>query len=245
MAINTLTFEVVELKLIAPKVRHIALRRADGQSFNFVPGQFITIHFDHQGQHYRRSYSIASAPDGSGVLAFAASYVEHGPGSEFLFSLQLGDQVQVSGPFGRLILRDEAIKRVLLIATGTGVTPYRAMIPHLIEKIQQHHWKVIIMQGAQYRQDLLYPEDFLAFVQKYPEHAEYRAYLSRDHLQDQRVYEHKGYVQSSFDDLHIDPASDVVYLCGNPNMIDDAFAKAQALGMASAQVRREKYISSK
>lgn len=241
MAINTHTFIVQGSHLISPRVKHIALQ---GPIKDFTPGQFITVHFNRDGHDYRRSYSIASIPGRDHSLDFAASYVEHGPGSEYLFALQSGDAVQVSGPFGRLILKEEPVKRLFLLATGTGITPYRAMLPALSEKIAQLDIQICIAQGVQFRADTLYSEDFLAWSQQHPYHAEYRTYLSREDLsQTKAAHEHSGYVQQSLANASVD--GDIIYLCGNPLMIDAAFAQLQAAGFASSQIRREKYISSK
>jgi len=245
--VTTRLFEIVETKDIAPRVRHIGLRPLSGDSFVFTPGQFVTVHFERGGKAFKRSYSIASIQEKEPLIAFAASYVAHGPGSEYLFALQVGDRAELSGPFGRLVLKEELLTRLLLISTGTGVTPYRAMLPTLSKKMVEHpDLHVIIMQGAQYRQDLLYLDDFLDWAQEHSAQAEYRAYLSREDLEKEKFpYEYRGYVQSSFAELNILPDKEAVYLCGNPNMIDDAFVLLQHLGMPTAQIRREKYISSK
>jgi ferredoxin-NADP reductase len=241
MAIQTHTFTVQDSRLVSPRVKHIALQ---GPITEFIPGQFITVHFNRNGQDYRRSYSIASIPGRDHTIDFAASYVEHGPGSEYLFALQTGDSVQVSGPFGRLILKQEPVKRLFLLATGTGITPYRAMLPALSEAIAQLDIKVCIAQGVQFRADTLYSEDFLAWSQQHPHNAEYRTYLSREDLSHTKAaHEYSGYVQQSLAHTTVD--GDIIYLCGNPLMIDAAFAQLQAAGFASSQIRREKYISSK
>lgn len=241
MAIVTHTFTVQNSHLISPRVKHIALQ---GPIKDFIPGQFITVHFNRDGRDYRRSYSIASIPGRDHTLDFAASYVEHGPGSEYLFALKTGDSVQVSGPFGRLILKEEPVKRLFLLATGTGITPYRAMLPALSEAIDQFDIKVCIAQGVQLRTDALYSEDFLAWSQQHPLNAEYRSYLSREDLSHAKAdHEYSGYVQQSLANATVE--GDIIYLCGNPLMIDAAFAQLQASGFASSQIRREKYISSK
>ena len=56
--------------------------------------------------------------------------------------------------------------------------------------------------------------------------------------------EFTGYVQNQFNSLALNPESDVIYLCGNPNMIDSAFLKLTNIGFKMASIRREKYISS-
>ena len=245
--LTTLALPVVRNEEIAPRVNHISLTCPE--HFSFIPGQFITIHFEHAGRSIRRSYSIASRPGIDQTIDFAASYVENGIASEYLFGLTPGSVLQVSGPFGRLILRTEPepLNRLFLIATGTGITPYRSMLPALSEKMRAApNLKVFIMQGVQYRKDVLYAEDFHAWAKQFPSQAVYRTYLSRENLNDVRAaYEYSGYVQSSFAELAIVPEQEVVYLCGNPNMIDEAFAVLQGVGLSTSQIRREKYISSK
>jgi len=243
--LTTFALQVIRNEEIAPRVNHISLTCPEG--FSFIPGQFITIHFEHAGRSIKRSYSIASRPSIDQTIDFAASYVEGGLASEYLFGLKPGAVLQASGPFGRLILRSEPLNRLFLIATGTGITPYRSMLPELAEKIRaEPHLKVFIMQGVQYRKDVLYAEDFHVWAQQFPEQASYRTYLSRENLSAARAaYEYSGYVQSSFSELAVVPEQEVVYLCGNPNMIDEAFALLQAIGLSTSQIRREKYISSK
>jgi ferredoxin-NADP reductase len=243
MAVQTFPVILEEVKSVTPRVRHLAFRRADGQAFDYIPGQFISIHLDMNGSILRRSYSVATIPGQSDLIEFAISYVEGGAASEVLFNITPGAQLNFSGPYGRLILREETIKRCFLMATGTGVTPYRAMLPQIKQKLaEQPDLEIWVLMGVQYRIDQLYPTDFLALAKEHPRF-HYRVYHSRDELQEQQSYEHKGYVQTSFDELKPDAAHDVVYLCGNPNMIDDAYAILQELGFTAQQVRREKYVS--
>lgn len=243
MAIQTFPVILEEVKSITPRVRHLAFRRTDEQVFNYIPGQFISIHLDMNGSTLRRSYSVATIPGQSDLIEFAISYVEGGAASEVLFHIEPGTPLNFSGPYGRLILRDEPIQRCFLMATGTGVTPYRAMLPQIKQKLAEHpELEIWVLMGVQYRIDQLYPADFIALAKEHPRF-HYRVYHSRDELLEQQPHEYKGYVQTSFDELKPDAAHDVVYLCGNPNMIDDAYAILQELGFTAQQVRREKYVS--
>ena len=121
------------------------------------------------------------------------------------------------------------------------------MLPALSEKLKQHpELHVNLLQGVQYRQDVLYAEDFLRWQSQLANQLSYWVYLSREDLtQTRRPHERSGYVQSAFEGVTLNPQEEVVYLCGNPNMIDQTFARLQALNFSTSQVRREKYISSK
>lgn len=231
-------------EFIAPGVKHFSFRRADNSALTFIPGQFITLHLEQGGKLVRRSYSIASIVGVDNTIDFAASYISGGLASEFLFELQSGHILEASGPFGRLILKEEQPQRLILVATGTGVTPYRAMLPEL-EKRAQQGMQIVIMQGVQRREGLLYSADFLASAARYPQNIQFQAFYSREFPQDAQLFEHSGHVQTGFARLNLAPEKDIFYLCGNPNMIDEAFELLKNQGFDSQQIRREKYISSK
>lgn len=242
--LTTFSVELTEIRDLTPNVKHFCCKRTDNQMLAFIPGQFISIHFSTDAKDIRRSYSIATIPSQSDDIEFAASYVKNGFASERLFALKSGDKLTMSGPYGRLILRDEETpKRIWLVATGTGVTPYRAMLPQLAAKLAKGHLEVILLVGVQYREDSLYLQEFLDFASANPNFV-LRAYYSRDELLDQKPYEYKGYVQSAFEVLNPVKGEDIVYLCGNPHMIDDAYAWLKDHRQFEAQeVRREKYVS--
>lgn len=244
MSNQTFEMVVIEAKKITPNVLHLGFRLKNNEPFSFIPGQFITIHFDYQEKSFKRSYSIATIPNGNNVIEIAASYFPGGPGTEYLFHLKPGDTVEASGPFGKLTLRDEKIHRYILIATGTGVTPYRAMLPQLETRLlSQQINEVVLLLGVQTRNELLYGKDFLNLAEK-NKHFQFRAHYSRQFPEQPEQYEYHGYVQTAFEKLNLDPQKDIIYLCGNPKMIDDAFSYLKDHGFESNQVRREKYVSS-
>lgn len=244
MALTTFPLKLSGVKQLTPGVKHFQFVRTDEQAFPFIPGQFITLHIDHEGKKLRRSYSIASLPGKENTIDFAASYVEGGPASELLFNLNIGAVVEASGPTGRLVLREEDHpQRFILIATGTGTTPYRSMLVELEQRILAEQTQIVVMQGVRRQEDLLYGDDFLALAQKHPEHFTFGAYYSREEKTDLHPHEHTGYICKHLASLNPNPQADIVYLCGNPNMIDEAYEILKGLGFDASRVRREKYIS--
>lgn len=243
MSIELFPIILQKTDMLSPNVKHFRFQCQTQTAFSYTPGQFITLHFEHEGKSLRRSYSIANAPCGDHHIEFAAGYVENGPASHLLFNLKEGDTLQASGPYGRLILKDEDPGRYILIATSTGVTPYRAMLPVLAQKLaQQPQLEVIIIQGGQKREDILYYDTFTAFCQTHAR-ASFRAQLSRASSADSSRHEYQGYVQTALPELALDPNRDIVYLCGNPGMVDESFNYLKEHGFSMQQIIREKYIS--
>ncbi len=226
-----------------PSMKHLEFKRTDGKLLDFVPGQFITLLLKNEaGELKRRSYSIANSK-GEATLAIAVSYVTGGIASELLFNLKSGDTVKAMGPAGRLVLQDEPFARMILVGTGTGIAPYRSMLPQLHERLAaEPALTVHLLLGVQHRENALYAEDFLAFAATHPQF-HFHAALSRE-TSTLAPHEIKGHVQVVFGSLHLSPTTDIVYLCGNPNMIDEAFQLLVDAGFPTPHIRREKYISS-
>lgn len=240
--------------MLAPSVAHLTFTRDDGQPLDFIPGQFIQVHFHYaDGTATKRSYSLATIHDhalGPGdAVEIAVSYVPGGAATALFEGLDQGGTVQASGPFGRFCLMpNDANRRYLLIGTGTGVTPYRAMLPQLDKAIAQRGIEVVLLFGARTPAELLYGDEFRAFADAHP-NFRFVPCFSRELPAPGSPHAHAdvrhGYVQQFLAEFAPDPATDIAYLCGNPNMVDACFEALKAAGLAVPQIRREKYVSSK
>lgn len=243
MQTSLFKMSLVSATMIAKGIKHFVLKPV-AEKFDYLPGQFFTIQFSVDDKTYKRSYSIANYQELSGQIEFAASYVHKGIASEFLFALQPLDVITITGPYGRLVYKDNA-KRIILVGTGTGITPYRAMLPLLKKKLLENpELEVVILQGVRHKEDILYAADFREFVRSMQTpRASFRACLSR-HTGALAADEYTGHVQDQFDSLELAVENTFVYLCGNPNMIDASFKYFINKGFATSQIIREKYISS-
>jgi len=236
---------LVSSRMLAPAVRHYRFQRADGQPQAFIAGQFVQVHFERDGVQLKRSYSIATVSEGddTGLVEMAVSFVPGGAATNLFEGLAEGDRINASGPYGRFVLHDaDANGRYLLIATGTGVTPYRAMFPQIRQRIAERGQRFVLLFGARSPEELLYGEEFEAFAEATPGFTFYPCF-SRTPRDTARDNDRRGYVQDVLAELSPDPANDIAYLCGNPNMVDTAFNALKGAGLPIPAIRREKYIS--
>ena len=240
--------------MLAPAVRHMSFERADGKPFAFVPGQFVQVHFTYpDGKPTKRSYSVATivptVGDGATTpverVEIAVSYVEGGAATALLSDLGEGGTVDASGPYGRFCLMDaDTNKRYLLVATGTGVTPYRAMLPRIRALTESRGCTFALIYGARNEGELLYGEEFEAFAREVPGFT-FHPCFSRTPRAMPRPNDRSGRVHVALAELKPDAANDIAYLCGNPDMVDQAFAVLKEAGLPVPHIRREKYVSSK
>ena len=236
--------------MLAPSVGHYQFVRDDWQPLDFVPGQFIQVHFRYaDGTPAKRSYSLATIHDhalGPGeAVEIAVSYVPGGAATALFEGLPEGGHVEASGPFGRFCLMPgDRNARYLLIATGTGVTPYRSMLPQLQSLMAERGVEVVLLQGARTPAELLYGDEFHAFADAHPGFR-YVPCLSRELPPDPHPDVRHGYVQQHLGAFAPDAARDIAYLCGNPDMVDACFEALKGFGLPVPQIRREKYVSSK
>jgi len=236
--------------MLAPAVRHMSFERADGKPFVFVPGQFVQIHFAYpDGKPTKRSYSVATIGDGATTpverVEIAVSYVEGGAATALLSDLGEGGTVDASGPYGRFSLMDaDTNSSYLLVATGTGVTPYRAMLPRIRELTVSRGCTFALIYGARNEGELLYGEEFEAFAREVPGFT-FNPCFSRTPRAVPRPNDRNGRVHVALAEQKPDAANDIAYLCGNPDMVDQAFALLKEAGLPVPHIRREKYISSR
>ena len=247
---NHFPLRLIGSRMLAPSVRHLEFARDDGLPLDFIPGQFIQVHFNYpDGTATKRSYSLATmhdhAPGPGETVEIAVSYVAGGAATALFTALDEGQQIQASGPYGRFCLgAGDSNARYILIGTGTGVTPYRAMLPQLRQVMAARNVDVVLLFGARTPEELIYGEDFSAFAAENPRFRLVPCF-SRELPANPHADVRRGYVQDALAEFTPDAAGDIAYLCGNPNMVDATFEALKLAGLPVPHIRREKYVSSK
>ncbi len=208
---------VLGVENLAPGVFVLHLER---NGLSFQTGQYVSIGLP--GQRKEREYSLYSGEHDE-VLSVLIKEVPDGVISRQLVQLRVGEAVTLSGPYGYFLLKTPLMSGapLLWLATGTGISPF--------------HSFVRTFPGLDYR--LLHGCRTLA------ERA-----LSRDFdpakttlcLTGEDGGDFRGRVTARLPQIPLDPTTQV-FLCGNCDMIYDAFDLLQARGIPAGQIFTEVY----
>jgi ferredoxin-NADP reductase len=123
-----LAAEAVEFVTETSRVKTIAFDIPDWRGH--LPGQHVDVRLTAEdGYQAQRSYSIASAPDGT-RLQLTVERIDDGEVSPYLTEeLQPGDQIELRGPVGGYFVWEPSRGGpLLLVAGGSGVVPLMAML---------------------------------------------------------------------------------------------------------------------
>jgi ferredoxin--NADP+ reductase len=154
---------------------HEVILEVHDASFSYLEGQSIGVlappPYDFGADHHMRLYSIASTRKGENgnkdeiaICVQRCFYLdgvsgERYPGkcSNYICDLNVGDEVTITGPYGRhFIIPRGKDANILMVASGTGIAPFRAFIKHIFEEEDGWNGKVRLFYEADTGLDLLY-----------------------------------------------------------------------------------------
>ena len=210
---------------------------AETESFDFQPGQFVTLDLPIHEKHNKRwrSYSIASSPAGTNIFELIIVLDKTGAGTHYLFDhATVGSEISFRGPQGIFTLKEPLDKDVFLVCTGTGIAPFRSMI-HYIKDKKMPYQNISLIFGCRNRESLLYYEEFLELQQEM-RGFRYIPTLSREHWEG-----NTGYVHSIYELLCSGRQPATFFLCGWKGMIDEAKSRIMAMGYDKKDIHLEIY----
>src|ERR1043165_4490529 len=119
---------VTSVRELTPNVRELRLLPLE-RPITFQPGQWVSLQLAiGNGNPLTRAYTMADPPAPSNELVLVFDRVPDGVGSEYLFHVTAGTELDVTGPYGRFVLPTPLQKETLFPAPHTGIVPVRCML---------------------------------------------------------------------------------------------------------------------
>jgi CDP-4-dehydro-6-deoxyglucose reductase len=210
---------VISIERAADDVAIVRVQLPANQAVRFRAGQYVEFILRDGA---RRAYSMANAPHNLGTPPAIELHVRHMPGGKFtdhvFGAMKERDILRMEGPFGSFFLRDDADKPIVLLASGTGFAPIKALVEQLAESGSTR--PVTLYWGARQRKDL-YLDAWAAQATSLLPQLKYVPVLSEPTDADAWTGR-TGFVHHAVMEDLPDLSGHQVYACGVPIMIESA-----------------------
>ena len=208
-ALEKKSADVVQLRLQLPAT----------ETFRYHAGQYIEFILRDGA---RRAYSMANAPHTQTEAPGVELHIRHMPGGKFtdhvFGAMKEKDILRVEGPFGSFYLREDSDKPIVLLASGTGFAPIKALVEQLQFKGSTR--AVTLYWGGRRPQDLYLHDWVLARAAEMPQ-LRYVPVVS-DALPEDGWSGRTGFVHQAVLDDFADLSGHQVYACGAPIVVESA-----------------------
>lgn len=225
---------VDSLNLLSDDVLEVELRIPPASRLEYLAGQNLDL-IGPGG--LRRSYSIANAPREDGKITLQIRKVAQGKMSQYWFEhAKVNDLLRMEGPLGTFCLRRSEARHLVLLATGTGIAPIKAMLEQLAFAAPESITfdQIHLYWGGRVEQDIYWHPVFETLP------LTYTPVLSRTPDWQGR----KGYIQQALIDDGHDLNNAVVYACGSQAMIHSAYDQLVAAGLNARHFYSDAFVSS-
>ncbi|MDI3323606.1 phenol 2-monooxygenase domain-containing protein [Pontibacterium granulatum] len=228
---------VTEIRDLSPTIKGFFFE-LDGE-MEFQAGQYINLHIP--GVEGTRAFSIANKPSDSKTLELHVRLVPGGAGTTYLHEqLQVGDTLDVSGPYGQFFTRKSDDQDAIFIAGGSGLSSPQSMILELLEEGDTR--QIYLFQGARNVAELYNRE---IFEQLAAEHDNFHYIPAlNEPTEDDHWEGFTGFVHEAVKD-HFDNrfSGHKAYLCGPPPMIDAAITTLMQGRLFERDIHMERFVT--
>lgn len=231
--VKDFTGTVASVEDVARETRRLYLDLDDEIRFN--PGQYVTV--DVSGSDQTRTYSMANPPAEPSGIELQVRRTPGGLATDgWIFkTLQAGERIHLSGPYGRFFLREARSEPAILVGGGTGLAPLKSIVRHVLEGGLDH--RLYLYQGARTQADLYDVEFFRGLEKAHPDQFTYRPCLS-DEQWDGPMGLVTDVVDSDFESCKWHTA----YLCGPPPMVEAAMKTFMKKRLFPKDIYREDFF---
>ncbi|CAI3970762.1 2-dioxygenase reductase subunit (plasmid) [Alteromonas macleodii] len=228
---------LTEINHLSDSTLSFAVSGDQVRAMHFLPGQYVNVQVP--GTDQWRAYSFSSIVNQANEsVSFLIRAVPGGLMSTYMANkASVGDSITLRGPFGSFYLR-EVRRPVLMLAGGTGLAPFLAML----EKIQQDGsaHPIHLIYGVTHDIDLVELDKLKAFAVAIDNFTFDVCVASEN-----SSWPQKGYVTDYIEPSDLNDGDVDIYLCGPPPMVEAVSSFMQEVGIQPVSLHYEKFTTSK
>lgn len=196
-----------------------------------------------------RAYSMASFPLEDDIIMLNIRIASPPPGtdyppgicSSYVFDLQPGDKITISGPYGEFFAQ-ETDREMCFIGGGAGMAPMRSHIYDQLKRIKTDR-RITFWYGGRSKRELFYIDEFRELEKQFPNftlHIALSDPLPEDNWEGSTGFIHQVCLDEYLD-KHPDPTEVEYYLCGPPIMLQCVNEMVDQLGVEPDMVRADDF----
>jgi propane monooxygenase reductase component len=231
--------EVVSNEPVTHDMRHLVLRLIEPTEIKFFPGQYVDISVP--GTEEVRSFSMANTTcREDGRLEFVIKCYPDGLFSDFLDKqLKVGDQLNLTGPYGMFTLREGFDTELIFVGGGAGMAPILALLRSMAERGIDR--KATYYYGARRKRDLCFEEELRALEDKL---ANFRYVPALSEPEDSEDWDGEVGLITDVVKRNVDSLANAhAYVCGPPPMVEAAMPLLTQLGVPEKRVYYDKFTT--
>jgi phenol/toluene 2-monooxygenase (NADH) P5/A5 len=234
MAAQWFRARVAEKQMLASKFLWLHLELVQPDRIEFNAGQYLMMRVP--GMQGLKQYSIVSAPSMNHGVELLVDIGPQGLGSKYLQGLKPGDEVEFMGPAGRFVITEGTEKKLIFVATGSGISSIKGMIEDLLVDKQDKR-PMWLSWGLRYPEDVFWFSEFAELAEEYANFS-FDPVLSRPNDGWKFC---QGHVTECVLKHHSDFSGAGVYLCGNKGMIEEMKKILLERRVAEDRIHHEEY----
>lgn len=236
-SVDDYTGTIVSLDDIAAGTKRLVMQLDRPIAFN--AGQYMRFSIP-GSDAIDRTWSIASPPTETETLEFQISNVAGGAGTDgWLFSkASVGDEVAMSGPYGRFVLRTWEDKPVVMLAAGTGLAPLASMVRHALAN-GEYEGHITLYAGARTPEELYDVAEFQALAEQYEDQFDFHPCVSGCEVEGFRHGRVNEVMSEDFDRL----GGYQGYICGSPAMVESSLKSMMAKRLFPRDIFHEDFFN--
>jgi len=231
--------EVVSNQAVTHDLRHLTIKLLEPEEIKFFPGQYMDIFVP--GTNESRSFSMANTPDREGgVFEFVIKVYPGGLFSDFLAQrVQVGDRLDVEGPFGTFTLRESRTSPLIFVGGGAGLAPVLGLVRSMADRGVKR--KAVFYYGARQQRDLCFEKELRELEERLPDFRFVPA-LSEPSGDGDWTGE-VGMITDVVARCEPDLKGRDAYVCGPPPMVDAAIPLLTTLGVPEQYIFYDKFTT--
>lgn len=198
---------------VTSDINRIRIKLNDPEMIRYKPGQYVQIRVATDAGVDFRAYSMASNPNKTNEIELNVKKIPDGIGSGYVHSLNVGDPIEFSGPYGDFYLQNTH-RKIVCVAGGVGLAPLKSIVQYW--KDNERHRQIELYYGARTIKDLYDHEFFSALAE---ENDNFHYYPALSDPEDEWKGE-TGFIHQVLERNISDGENSEAYLCGPPIMID-------------------------